>query len=252
MLVEGLVYGLSLAATPRPFRRHLFAAVGLWSRGRRQAAAWAPHLRATRDFIQAQIPTIGRRHRVAVLGSGPLFDVPLAALAAAFDDVLLIDQAHLLPTALQLRRHRHVRRHWVDLATTALPEALGFEPDWVISVNLLSQLALAAPEGAEHRAVATHLDALGALGCPATLVTDTSYRLLDRAGRESGHSDLLHGHRLPPGDADWHWEVAPFGEEARGTRRVHAVSAFADCRKGALFTAPLSVDCARRSRSSAG
>lgn len=230
MLVEALIYALSLPETPRPFRRHLFGAVGLWSRGRRQARAWAPHLRATRAFIEAQIPAIGDRRSVVVLGSGPLFDVPLAALAEAFGEVVLVDRAHLLPTALAMRGYRNVRRQWTDLAASALPEALGHEPDWVISTNLLSQLALAAPEGAERQAVADHLAALAALRCPATLITDTSYRVLDRGGRELRRSDLLHGHALPAGDAKWQWEVAPLGEESRSTSRVHAVSAWADAR----------------------
>lgn len=230
MLVEGMIWALSLPGTPKPFRQHLFGAVGLWSRGRRQAAAWAPHLRATRAFIEARIPELAARRSVVVLGSGPLFDVPLAALAQAFDEVILVDQAHLLPAALRLRILPNVRRQWADLATTALPEILAHPPDWVISTNLLSQLPLAAPEGAQRQAVADHLAALAALGCPATLVTDTAYRILDRAGRELSHSDLLHGHLLPAGDTAWEWEVAPLGEESRGTRRVHAVSAFADAR----------------------
>lgn len=230
MLVEGVIYALSLPGTPKPYRQHLFEAVGLWSRGRRQAAAWAPHLRATRAFIEAQMPAPGRRRSLVVLGSGPLFDVPLAALAQAFERVVLVDRAHLLPAALRLRGLGNVRQQWTDLAATALPEALGHAPDWVISTNLLSQLALAAPEGEQRQVVADHLAALAALECPATLITDTSYRVLDRGGRELRRADLLHGHVLPPGDAGWDWEVAPLGEEGRGIRRVHAVSAWADGR----------------------
>ncbi|HHY48930.1 MAG TPA: hypothetical protein GYA10_04200, partial [Alphaproteobacteria bacterium] len=95
MLAEALVCLWSLPGTPAGFRRYLPEAVGLWARGRRQAAAWAPHLARTRETIERTIETIAPRRMVAVLGSGPLFDVPLEALARSFAKVRLIDRAHL-------------------------------------------------------------------------------------------------------------------------------------------------------------
>lgn len=133
----------------------------------RQAKAWAPHLAATSRFIESGIAPLPSRRTVAILGPGPLFDVPLEALAESFGTVILTDRAH--------------------------------------------------PRN----------------GCPATLIADTGYRLLDRAGAERGRFDLLFGRAMPPGDACWDWEVAPFGEEARHTRRVHSVMAWHDWRKAA-------------------
>ena len=98
----------------------------------------------------------------------------------------------------------------------------------MISVNLLSQIAHAAREGDEGAAVDRHLIGLDALPVPVTLVTDTSYRLLDRASAPIETFDLLYGRPLPATPHTWQWEVAPFGEEPTDTRRIHDVTAFPD------------------------
>lgn len=242
MLAESLVYALSLPRTPRGFRRHLPEAVGLWSRGRRQRRAWAPHLAQVRGLIEARIGTLARRRTVAVLGSGPLFDVPLEALARSFRSVLLVDQAHLWTTQRHTGRHANVHQLWHDLSPASNPRHLGVlagvaDLDWVISLNLLSQLALGAPEGSEGFVVDAHLAGLGTLPCPALLISDFCYRVYDRADTERERFDLLHGRTMPRFDQRWSWEVAPLGEEGRDRRRVHSVGAWFDWREAAAGTA---------------
>jgi hypothetical protein len=236
MLAEAFVYAMSLAATPPRFRRHLYGAVGLWARGRRQASAWVPHMSNTRGLIDTAIDEFETRRTVAVLGSGPLFDVPLESLARTFGTVVLADQAHLWTSLSRERRYRNIRREWRDLSAATSADPLGFllaenELDWVISTNLLSQIARTAPEGDEQRVIAAHLDALASLPCRTTLVTDVSYRIVDKGGQVIEEADMVYGYALPRPDLTWKWEVAPFGEEAPGTRRVHAVSAWVDWRK---------------------
>jgi len=121
MLAEALVYALSYRRTPAAFQPHLAEAIGLWARGRRQARTWAPHLEQTRAVIEETIATISPRDTVAVLGSGPLFDVPLEALAQNFERVLLIDLAHLSTIARRVARYPNVERVWRDLAPRADP-----------------------------------------------------------------------------------------------------------------------------------
>jgi hypothetical protein len=233
MLAEAAIYLLSYRRTPPAFRPHLAEAVGLWARGRRQARAWAPHLERTRAAITGATGTAPGRRTVAVLGSGPLFDVPVEALAADFQRVLLIDIAHLFPARRRIAGLGTIETVWRDLAPPGEAAPLAFLDavpglDWVISVNLLSQLAHAAPPGEEAATIDRHLAGLDALPVPVTLVTDTAYRLLDRTGTEAEAVDLLYGHRLPAPAQTWQWEVAPFGEEPGDTRRVHEVSAFPD------------------------
>src|SRR5690349_4903760 len=98
MLIEAAVYLLSFPATPAAFRRHIGEAVGLWARGRRQRAAWHDHLARTRAAIEGPMARLTKGGTAVVLGSGPLFDVPLDALARHFKSVVLVDRAHLAGT----------------------------------------------------------------------------------------------------------------------------------------------------------
>jgi hypothetical protein len=232
-LAEYGVYLRSLWGTPAAFRPHLVEAVGLWSRGARQAQAWGPHLERTRETIASRIEAVSPRRTVAVLGSGPLFDVPLDELSRAFGRVLLIDLAHLATIDTALRRAGNVERVWRDLAPEGVGDPLAFlrelpDLDWVISVNLLSQIGRAAPRGSQGAVIAAHLESLSRLPIPVTVVTDVDYRVLDHAGAVIEAEDLMHGVSPPRHDKSWLWEVAPFGEEDRQTRRVHTVLAFPD------------------------
>ena len=231
MLAETIVLLRSLAATPPGFRRYLVESAGLWSRGRRQAKAWAPHIANTRGFVDTTIDEIAQRRTVAVLGSGPLFDVPLESLARTFGNVLLVDRAHLATANRRIRRYDNVRRVWRDLGTGAGPEPLGFlrqvdDLDWVVSLNLVSQLAQAKPEEEARAEIETHLRGLADIACRTTLVTDIGYRTIDRAGNVHEEVDLLRGMALAEPDLRWKWEVAPFGEEGADLRRVHDVAAW--------------------------
>src|SRR5215212_6295699 len=104
MLLESLVYARSYWRTPVAFRPHLVDAIGLWARGRRQFRAWTPHLNKTRAVLDTTIDDIASRRTVAVLGAGPLYDVPLESLARTFNRVVLIDLAHLSVTDKRIRR----------------------------------------------------------------------------------------------------------------------------------------------------
>jgi hypothetical protein len=235
MLAEAIVYLRSLGRTPPGFRRYLPEAIGLWGRGVRQSSTWTPHIGETRGLLDTLIDEIKPRRTVAVLGSGPLFDVPLESLARTFETVLLVDRAHLATIDARTRRYSNVELEWRDLSSATTPAPLSFLAglaglDWVISVNLVSQLARAAPEGEERRVVEDHLSALAALPCPATLITDVEYRIVDRAGLLREHADMLYAREMPRPDLSWKWEVAPFGEESQETRRVHQVCAWLDWR----------------------
>lgn len=233
MLAETIVYLRSLAAAPPGFRRNIYDAVGLWARGTRQASAWAQHIATTRGLIDVAIDDISPRRTVAVLGSGPLADVPLEALARTFGRVVLVDRAHLATAKRRMSRYDNIVTEWRDLNPVTTPDALGFlkryeDLDWVISLNLLSQLMSAVPEPRQREVVDTHLADLASLHCRSTLVTDVDYRIFDRAGRLVEEADLLAERPVPPADLTWKWEVAPFGEEAPHTRRVHNVAAWLD------------------------
>lgn len=235
MLAELIVYAASFRPTPRAARPHLGEAVGLWARGQRQTRAWAPHLANSRGLIDTTIDDLSSRRTVLVLGSGPLFDVPIESLARTFRRVILVDRIHLSTIGKRIDRYGNVSRAWRDLSTASRPDALDFldtidDLDWVISLNLVSQLARAAP-GVERAVVDAHLDKLAGLSCPTTLITDLDYRVFNRHGVMLDTADLLHGRPVPRSGLRWKWEVAPFGEEGRHTRRVHSMAAWPDWRQ---------------------
>jgi hypothetical protein len=243
MLAEALVMARSWRQTPPEFRPQLAGAVGLWARGTRQMRAWAPHLANRRGLIDTTIDDIRRRRTVVVLGSGPLFDLPLESLARTFKRVILVDQAHLATIRPRTRRYPNVTLAWRDLSPATVPEPLAFldeieDLDWVLSTSLVSQLARAAPEGEERRVVESHLGALAELRCAVTLISDIDYRVFNRHGVVRESQDLWWGREVPRSGLRWKWEVAPFGEEARDARRVHTVAAWADWTSAAAIEVP--------------
>ena len=235
MLAEIAVYAASYRRTPKAFRPHLWAGVAYWGRGVRQTRAWAPHLANARGLIDTTIDDFEARRTVVVLGSGPLFDLPIESLARTFERVILVDRIHLSSLKERIGRYANVELVWRDLSPEDDPDALGFLDyisglDWVISANLLSDMAASARPDRARLVIDRHLDALRRLPCPVTLITDLDYRVFNRHGVIRDSADLLHGHPMPRSGLRWKWEAAPFREETRHTRRVHYVAAWPDWR----------------------
>lgn len=235
MLSELAACARSYRRTPLAFRPHLMPAARYWARGVRQTRAWAPHMANARGLIDTTIDDFPVRRTVAVLGSGPLFDLPLESLARTFEQVILVDRIHLAAIDTRIGRYANVRLDWRDLSPADNRGALDFlggidRLDWVISANVVSDLAAAAAPERARLVVDRHLDALIELRCPVTLLTDLDYRVLNRHGVIGDSGDMLHGRPMPRSGLRWKWEVAPFREEARHTRRVHYVAAWPDWR----------------------
>jgi hypothetical protein len=202
---EGLVHGQA-------------AIIGRWLRHR---AAWRGHLENCRRFILASAERCAGRSCAVVLGSGPLLDVPLTALAARFRRVVLIDAVQPLHARLLAARLGNVEprcamlveqaaagpryRSWRDSAPS---------PDLVVASMLLSQLPLRddADEAARHAIVADALEDLAAGTGTACVISETSRLHRDRTGAVVARADPLHGVALPAAGARWTWTMAPPGE----------------------------------------
>lgn len=225
MILEALHFTAALTVSSRRKPREIAASVGLWSRARRCAKAWAPHEENCQAFIEEKVGQMIERRSVAVLGSGLLRDVPLDFLARSFQQVALYDLVHLPSARLKVRR---LGRENVSFVERDLSEGLDFlkdgaAPNLVISACLLSQMALAAKDPAAT--VRRHLD--GLLGGPwmPCLITDIAYDIRDRSGSIRQSQDLLAGSTPPPAFRAWDWTVAPFGEVAKETETIHRVIA---------------------------
>jgi hypothetical protein len=189
-----------------------------------------------------------------VFGSGLLLDVPLEALRAKFARVVLVDAVHLPTVRWRVRRMDGVELAQADLAGVAEALARGLPPpdpdpafglddpsvDFVVSLNVVSQLALAptdwlvdrlgldetAAVAYGRRIVAAHFDHLARFRAPVCVVGDRRRDYLDRAGHLAESEDALWGHPAPPADEEWAWDVAPLGEHDRNyaiRNRVFAI-----------------------------
>ncbi|MBK4720740.1 hypothetical protein JJL56_17885 [Azospirillum sp. YIM DDC1] len=236
---------------------YLAEAVALGARHRRQRRAWAPHVDACRRFVQEAAERAPRGGRALVAGSGLLIEVPLAALAERFGEVVLIDMVHTRTTRRQARRHPNVRLLALDvtgalatldaalsgglpLPSPAPPDLPGERFAFALSCNLLSQLPLLpldaidrkapnTPEAERERFARTlagsHRSWLARVAEQATLFTDTESLWLENGTIEE-RGDSLWGLDLPPPDRAWDWDIAPAPEEDRRRSLRHRVGAW--------------------------
>ncbi len=167
--------------------------ISMEARHRRCREAWASHLRECHDLIGKATEGIPRR-KVTVLGSGLLLDVPIEELAAAFEEVVLVDIMHMPAVEKRVRAFANVELVSADLTGIAeavwehvkegrtsplpallpvpLPDPLAastadaaphLDSDLVISANLLTQLPLPPMELVREKAPAYSDDEAKAL-----------------------------------------------------------------------------------------
>jgi hypothetical protein len=241
-----------LRAATTPCRWHLRRlgylgeAIGLEARYRRCRAAWQPHIEACRALIADAAHSCRNHRRAVVLGSGGLNDVPLAELAATFDEVVLADIAHLPQTARLIRPYRNVRQLafdatglvaglWRMPAGAALPAPTdtlsALNADFLVSPNLLVQLPVMpgrllerqggpAPEIAAFcRSLAqANLDGLRAAttsGAVVCLISEVEHLLCAPDGTVVERDLPLAGFEPELIGKEWIWDIAPRPEADR-------------------------------------
>ena len=244
---------------PRYLREmgYLRELVGIRSRYRRCRRPWANHLDNCGKLIIEAAGACKKRRRVVVLGSGFLFDIPLAQLSSLFDEVVLVDLVHPRAARRQARRYPNVRFVEHDVTGVlpllhtlvkgggeALPRpGLGGVPgdgaDLVVSANLLSQLPLLPrkylqrhgfSEGVDafsRALVQCHLSDLAAFPGIACLITDVE-RLALEDGEVVASEDPLFGLPLPYRGREWIWNIAPRPEVDRHRDFRHRVLGVVD------------------------
>ena len=215
---------------------------GIRRRWRQWRRAWQPHCQHTRQLILAAARRCPRRRKAVVLGSGWLYDVPLAELSAAFERVVLVDLLHPLATRWQARRYPNVDLAWADVSDTveavwqavevpgtplprSRPERFldDDDIDLVASVNLLSQLPcmpelylrrVGSHPGPEIDAygrdvVAAHLDYLRRLPGVVALIADVEQITFSSTGEELARKSTLYGESFPFVGQRWVWPLVP-------------------------------------------
>jgi hypothetical protein len=205
------------------------------------AKAWEPHFHRTRATIQQGIDRCRQRRVAVIIGSGWLHDVPLDELAAAFEEVRLVDVIHPLPVRWRVKRLRNVRLVHHDITGTteavyrgaeaasgplpvSAPALYHHDPavDLVASVNILSQLAYLHVEyllGRAHsraevfayarQVIRAHLDYLQALPGVKVCIADVARLTINRAGSLVEEVSTLYGEPFPWEGETWLWRLVP-------------------------------------------
>ncbi|MCX5876927.1 MAG: hypothetical protein NT087_11665 [Deltaproteobacteria bacterium] len=168
-----------LTPCPRHLRRmgFLHEQLAIEARYQRNRASWEPHLARSRTAILAAADSCPQHRTVLILGGGLINDVPLAELAARFQQVVLADILHLprnrrkaeavAPniTCLDFDCTGAVKKLYqagnglddeaaIDLfrqASPALPADLASGCDLTVSLNLASQLGYLPAKWLEKR-----------------------------------------------------------------------------------------------------
>ncbi len=231
---------------PRPLRDmgYLSELIAIGARHRRCRAAWADHLSRSRQAILDAAAQAPNRRKAIVLGSGRLLDVPLAALAAQFESVTLVDAVHPLAARWQARRQANVTlvtrdvtgiidalHRWRPGEPLPVPRSLDMihapDVDLVVSLNLLSQLGVLPSEWIEKRAgpaghasaealsaalTRTHLDDLARCAGRVCLIGDVEWWRASADGTVAERSSSIDGIEAPTALAEWIWPMAPAPE----------------------------------------
>ena len=257
MIVEALTWLTTPAPAWARKAGYLRELIAIEARHQRQRANWAPHLENTRTVIRDAAALSAKRRRALIYGSGLLLDIPLSDLAAGFDEVILVDAAHLRRTRRMAHRFGNVRCVEADISGVMIGLMLGFAKgadtlprpvppvleedgpvDLVVSANLLTQLPLsplrfldkfpAITDDIRHdyaRAIMqAHLDHLAAFDATCCLIAETENQFIAADGSVERTEDALRGLSLPPADRTWAWDVAPRGEvsQSYGVRNLIA------------------------------
>ena len=234
-----------LTPCPRPYRAlgYLHELLGIRRRHRRWRRAWAAHCQRSRELLLRAADRCPTQRKAVVFGSGWLYDVPLAELAARFREVVLVDVIHPRATRRAAAHLGNVTLLQADITGTAeavwrvarcpglpLPQApapelfvADAEVDLAASVNLLSQLPCMPEEyllrrGTHSReavadyaraVVTAHLDYLRRLPGVVAVVADVESLVVEITGKVRSRASTLWGVPFPWRGQEWTWPLVP-------------------------------------------
>jgi hypothetical protein len=237
---------------------YLRQAVALAGRDKRLQTYWQQHQQQCHAVIRSAVASLKQRNKVVILGSGLLTEIPLDELAQQFHQAVLVDTVFLPQTRQLIQDYANVE--WLEEEVSGLAEqllqhkssrqplptpnsrvvSLAEGADLVISANLLSQLPLIPLQYMVNhfdysnqqyvdwgeQIIRDHLQSLASLDAHVVLITDTVHEDIDRKGRVKRREDMLFRVRLPDAAWQWHWLLAPYGENSWRRQTVAHMAAF--------------------------
>lgn len=157
MIKELYQYLTSKATSEAKKLGYLYSSIALEERFIRCQKAWLPHIEKCHESILSVIPTIPSR--IGIIGSGYLFEIPWEIMFKQGHHLTLIDIYHpkkikelakkfplnislleidITGFSSKITTHQFSPENFLDFN----PPSLGVSFDYVISANILSQLAL--------------------------------------------------------------------------------------------------------------
>lgn len=233
--------------------------IAMDARYRRCRRHWDAHYRLCQKAILEAADQATSHRTAVILGAGTLRDIPLEALSARFEQVVLVDLLFLKSARARSSHFSNVRL--VETDVTGLlkplfdhnvrqpfndlvwktPNLSSFvsnaEIDLVVSLNLITQLPLVPinlrlkqekPESKHLDAMARqlmndHLHLLNQCQGVRCLIADREVNEYDRSMVRTDGFDPTWEVVLPKPSQTWEWILAPFGEMHQNLCQIHRV-----------------------------
>lgn len=230
---------------------YLYESIAMEERFRRRKQSWVSHTQNCFEVTLKEFMASGARS-IAILGSGPLNEIPMDRLLELADEIILVDIVHPLKVRRRLSHHPKVKIIEHDL--TGVSEAmLNFsggdlpapkplplpEAGFILSANCLSQLPHKPRQKAESCGVANtsldrfcedissaHIEQIRKTKKPHLIITDFETELRNKDGALIEKSEPFFNLESLDLLKTWPWNVAPLGELDRHHSVEMKVGAF--------------------------
>ncbi|MDG1995927.1 MAG: hypothetical protein P8J14_05495 [Emcibacteraceae bacterium] len=246
MIIEALTHLLTPAPQYVKKMGYLKEAIAIEARVKRCQGAWQPHLDKCKSLILEQAEALPRGSSIMILGSGGFHDVPIKRLSALSHHITCVDIVHLPKV-----KKRYPQVTFMERDVTGLNENLynavnkGVRvspaqewefiktPDLIVSLNLLSQLALKMISYAEmhdndlgilfqNNVLKAHVEWLQKQNTNVLLISDIAREYYE-GGNLLESVPSLPKMDMPEPSTTWKWDIAPKGEADKDISVVHHV-----------------------------
>lgn len=249
MIVEAIQHFLTPAPKHIKKMGYVREAIAIEARHKRCKKHWQPHLEKCKSLILEQAEKLPRNSHVMILGSGGFHDVPVKRLLDMGYQITCVDIVHFPKVKKRYPGVVFVERdvtglneklyNSINSGTRVIPtEEWEFikTPDLIVSLNLLSQLALKMIAYAEEHenylgvlfqdnVLKSHVEWLLKQDANVLLISDISREYYEGSQILESVPSLPKLNLSSPSET-WNWNIAPIGEADKEISVLHRVGAW--------------------------